>query len=52
MHYSVAFGSARESWTALVIAAAWGYVDAPSPSLEARFNHVIGTLSRLVRPRT
>ncbi len=47
-HYSIALGSARESWSALLTASAWGYVDAPSPELKARFDHVIGTLHRVV----
>ena len=50
-HYSIALGSARESWSALVIAAAWDYIDAPPPELKARFDHVIGTLYRLVYRR-
>ncbi len=47
-HYSIALGSARESWSALLAASAWGYVDPPSQELKARFDHVIGTLHRVV----
>ena len=50
-HYSIALGSAREAWSALLAAEAWGYVDAPSPDLKARFDHVIGTLHRVAHPR-
>ena len=32
-HYSIALGSARESWSALLVAAAWGYTAAPSAAL-------------------
>jgi four helix bundle protein len=49
--YAVALGSARESWAALETAAAWGYVEPPPPPLRAKFDQVIGTLCRLVRPR-
>jgi four helix bundle protein len=49
--YSIALGSARESWSALVTAAAWGYVPAPDAAVKARFDHVIGTLHRVVHPR-
>ena len=47
-HYSIALGSARESWSALLTAAAWGYIAAPSAELKGRFDQVIGTLYRLV----
>jgi four helix bundle protein len=50
-HYSIALGSARESWSALLIATAWGYIEAPSRELKGRFDHVIGTLYRLVHRR-
>jgi four helix bundle protein len=42
-HYSIALGSARESWSALRVAAAWGYVPEPPPHERTRFDHVIGT---------
>ena len=51
LHYSIALGSARESWSALVVAAAWGYVAPPDASLKGQFDHVIGTLHRVVHPR-
>jgi len=50
-HYSIALGSARESWSALLVAAAWGYIAAPDDAVKARFDHVIGTLHRVVHPR-
>jgi four helix bundle protein len=43
-HYSIALGSARESWSALRTAAAWGYIAEPSDEMRNRFDHVIGTL--------
>lgn len=49
-HYSIALGSARESWSALQVAAAWGYIAEPNV-FAARFNEVIGTLVRVTRPR-
>lgn len=45
-HYSIALGSARESWSALRVAAAWRYVPEPTPLVKARFDHVIGTLHK------
>ena len=48
-HYSIALGSAREAWSALLTATAWGYIDAPSNVLQGKFDHVIGTLVRNVR---
>ena len=47
-HYAIALGSARESWSALEVAAAWSYIEAPSSDLKRRFDHVIGTLYRVV----
>jgi four helix bundle protein len=49
-HYSIALGSAREAWSAVLTATAWGYIEPPSAELKARFDHVIGTLHRNVRP--
>jgi four helix bundle protein len=43
-HYSVALGSAREAWSAVRTAVAWGYVDEPSLELADRFDHVCATL--------
>ncbi len=43
-HYSIALGSAREAWSAIQTAVAWGYVPQPSPSLADRFDHVMATL--------
>jgi four helix bundle protein len=48
-HYSIALGSARESWSALQVAAAWGYIPEPH-DVAPRFNQVIGTLMRVTRP--
>ena len=50
-HYSIALGSAREAWSALLTAEAWGYVAAPPENVAARFNHVIGVLHRVVHVR-
>jgi four helix bundle protein len=50
-HYSIALGSARESWAALVTATAWGYIPAPSSEMKNRFDHVIGTLCRILYRR-
>jgi len=46
MHYRIALGSARETWAALRVAEAAGYVAAPSAELTRRFDTVIGTLHR------
>jgi four helix bundle protein len=51
-HYSIALGSARESWSALQVAAAWGTIAEPlTLPLKGRFDEVIGTLVRVTRPR-
>ena len=42
-HYAIALGSARESWSCLCVADAFGYVHTAS-KFKARFDHVIGTL--------
>jgi four helix bundle protein len=44
--YTDALGSARESLANLEVAEAAGYIDAISPELRRRFDHVIGTLVR------
>ncbi len=49
-HYSIALGSAREAWSALRTAQAWGYIAAPD-TVRARFDHVIGVLHLLVHRR-
>ena len=46
-HYSIALGSAEESWSALRVAAAWGYIPEPSEEMGNRFRHVIGTLHKV-----
>jgi four helix bundle protein len=42
-HYAIALGSAREAWSCLCVADAFGYVHA-APKFKTRFDHVIGTL--------
>jgi four helix bundle protein len=46
MHYRIALGSARETWSALRAAEAAGYVLPPSNELKNKFDTVIGTLHR------
>jgi four helix bundle protein len=46
LHYRIALGSARETWSALRVAEAAGYMPAPSPELKSKFDKVIGTLHR------
>lgn len=48
-HYCIALGSARESLVALRAAEAWGYIGPLPSDVVASFNHVIGTLVRVVR---
>ena len=50
-HYSIALGSAEEAFSALVTAAAWGYLPEPSAEIRARFRQIIGTLHRVAHPR-
>ena len=45
-HYSIALGSAREAWSALQCAAAWGVIPSPSAEVTARVDQIIGTLHR------
>ncbi len=47
--FSDALGSARESLANLDVAAAVGYVEPIGRETRRRFDHVIGTLVRLVR---
>jgi hypothetical protein len=49
IRWLLALGSARESWSALQVAAAWGYIAEPA-GMKARFDEVIGTLVRVTRP--
>ena len=49
-HYRFAMGSAREVWSHLQVAHALGYIGDPR-HVENGFNHVIGTLMKIVRPR-
>ena len=46
--YHTALGSMRETWACMQLGEVLGYVDAPSERLAARFDHVIGTLVKLV----
>ncbi len=46
LHYRIAIGSARETWSAVKAAEAAGYIQAPSRDLENKFDTVIGTLHR------
>ncbi len=48
LHYRIALGSARETWSALRVAEAAGYIGTPSHDLRNRFDQVIGTLHRCV----
>ena len=46
--YHTALGSLREVLACLEVGAALGYVAEVDPALRARFDHVLGTLVRLV----
>jgi four helix bundle protein len=46
--YHTALGSLREVLACFEVAAALGYVPEVEPELRSRFNHVLGTLVRLV----
>jgi four helix bundle protein len=45
--YRTALGSARETWSCLLVAERFGYVDAMPDGLAAAMNRVIGTLVRV-----
>jgi four helix bundle protein len=47
--YEDALGSARETLAGLEAAEAVGYIDRLEPVVRRRFDHIIGTLVRLVR---
>jgi four helix bundle protein len=49
--YHSAAGSAREAWACLETAVALGWLDPIQPEVESLFNHVIGTLLRIVAPK-
>jgi four helix bundle protein len=51
LHYRIALGSARETWSALKVAEAAEYIPAPSPELKNKFDQVIGTLHRCLFKR-
>jgi four helix bundle protein len=46
--YHTSLGSLREVLACFEVAAAMGYLPAAEPPLRARFDHVLGTLVRLV----
>ena len=46
LHYRIALGSMRETWSALRAAEAAGYIQPPSTDLKNMFDTVIGTLHR------
>jgi four helix bundle protein len=46
--YHTALGSLREVLACLEVAAALGYLSEVDPALRGRFDHVLGTLVRLV----
>ena len=48
LHYRIALGSARETWSVVQCAMAAKYIDAPSNELTNAFNTVIGTLHHCV----
>jgi len=45
--YRTALGSARETWSCLLVAERFGYVETMPDGLVAAMNHVIGTLVRV-----
>jgi four helix bundle protein len=47
--YLDALGSARETVANLEVAVAIGYIDSVDPVLRNRFDHIIGTLVKIVR---
>ena len=47
-HHAIALGSARESLVALRTAEAWGYIGPLPLDVVTRFDHVIGTLVKIV----
>ncbi len=47
-HYAIALGSARESWSCLCVADAFGYAQA-AQRFKPHFDHVTGTLSVVSR---
>ncbi len=51
LHYRIALGSARETWSALRVAAAAAYIGKPSDKLQNEFDHVIGALHRCIFKR-
>ena len=51
-HYSIALGSAREAWSSLRLAAAFGYIEPAVVEMNRnRFDHIIGTLMKVLPRR-
>ena len=48
LRYDTALGSLREVLSCLEVGEAMGYVPPVGPALQARFDHVLGTLMNLV----
>jgi four helix bundle protein len=46
LHYRIALGSARETWSALRVAEAAEYIAPPPEHVKKKFDQVIGTLHR------
>ena len=46
LHYRIALGSARETWSALRAAEAARYITAPPAAMKNKLDQVIGTLHR------
>ena len=51
LHYRIALGSARETWSALRAAEMARYIPTPTPELKNKFDQVIGTLHRCIYPQ-
>jgi len=47
--YHTACGSTRETLSCLEVAVRWGYIDEVDAQMRARFDHVIGTLIKVMR---
>jgi four helix bundle protein len=48
VRYHTALGSTREALACLEVAAAFGYLADPAPAVCERFDHVLGSLVRLL----
>ena len=47
-HYFIAMASAREAWSALQLAEAWGHTPPITPDTTQRIQKIIGTLHKIV----